>query len=107
VSIRAAFVERFGEEEALRLERAAHAHAQPRPPKGIGSDPFKWVLLITIAYECFTRESFRAHHGIVASVADLKEWIKSHGGLDTHDGDVDYLALVAGAYNEYMPAEAA
>lgn len=100
--VRDAFVAVFGEDNAFAIENAAKEHQNgihDRP----GSDPFKWALCICIGYECFTKDSYRDYHGITAPVPALKQWIKEHGELNTHDGDTDYLALFAGAYQEYMP----
>lgn len=103
MSIRPAFAERFGEDQAAAIVAAAESHRNgihDRP----GSDPFKWALCICIGYDCFVKPSFRSHHGITAPVDDLKKWIRDHGGLDTHDGDVDFLTVMSGHYAEYMPA---
>lgn len=86
-----------------RLEAAAYDHATPREEhRGTGSDPFKWVLCITIGYACFTNERFKEAHGITTPTQALKEWIIEHGELETHDGDFDTLAMIGGIYNEYV-----
>lgn len=106
MSVRESFVAMFGESEAVTMEAAAREHKN-----GIhditGSDPFKWAVLICIGYECFTRASFREHHGFTASADAIKTWAQNHGQLNTHDGDVDYLSLFCGRYQEYMPDEPA
>ena len=102
MSIRQAFVKRFGEREALAIETAANEHKNGVHDKQ-GSDPFKWALLICIGYQCMELGKYRKYHGINAKWPDLKKWIKRSGHLDSHDGDFDYVALVAGVYNEYMP----
>lgn len=103
--IRQAFVDRFGEAEAARIEAAANEHKNGVHDR-TGSDPFRWALIICIGHECFTKDSFREYHGIVASTEELKNWIKSEAHLEDHDGDVDYLAMFVGVYNEYMPPKA-
>jgi hypothetical protein len=102
VSIRDAFVARFGEDEAIRIEGAAEGHANGINNERVGSDPFKWALLICIGYECMSKDSYREHHGIEAPWADLKAWIIEHADLASHDGDCDYLCMWAGGYDEFV-----
>lgn len=110
MSVRASFVEKFGENEALRFEKAAEEHRAGTFGRDTGrrkgSDPFKWAICIVIGFECASKESYRRHHGIEAPWDDVKRWIKDQAQLQTHDGDFDYLALFSGAYNEFMPREA-
>ena len=103
MSIRKQFAAEFGEKEAARIEAAAIEHGNGINNKNIGSDPFKWALLICIGYECFSRDRFRKYHGIKAKAVNIKKWIKKQGHLELHNGDCDYLSLLSGAYNEYMP----
>ena len=102
-SIKEDFIKIFGKNEAKNIEEAAQSHGNGINNGNIGSDPFKWALLICIGYQCMEIERYRKHHGIKTSWKKLKSWIKKHGELDTHDGDFDYLSLFAGVYNEYMP----
>lgn len=102
--IRDEFVKMFGEKEALALESAAEEHKNGVHDNP-GSDPFKWVLLICIGYQCFEVEGYREYHGIVASFESIKQWVKDNAELDSHDGDSDFISLVAGVYNEYVGAE--
>lgn len=104
-SIRIKFVKRFGEEQAKRLEDAAEEHAYGRQKNNRGSDPFKWVFMITIGFDCFVKESFRMHHAINIPINTLKKWIKENAELGTHDGEYDAIALFAGTYNEYVPKQ--
>lgn len=104
MSVRSKFVELFGEDNCAAIERAARGHANGINNKKIGSDPFKWALCICIGYECMSKESYRKEHGITADWDALRAAIKTHGELNTHDGDVDYLAMFAGVYNEFMPS---
>lgn len=101
MSVRASFVERFGESDAAAIEAAANEHDNDVHPNR-GSDPFKWAVCICIGYECMTR--FREHHGIAATEQAIREWALEFGQLASHDGDVDYLAAFAGKYNEWIPA---
>ncbi len=103
-SIRDKFVKEFGEELAEKLEAAAECHRNGVNDGNKGSDPFKWVLLICIGYQCFEESRFRKFHGIPKkpSYAVLKRWIRDNAELGTHDGDYDYLSLFCGAYNYYV-----
>lgn len=102
--VRAKFVELFGERDVAAIESAAAGHANGVHDNR-GSDPFQWALCICIGYECMSRESFRQEHRIEASWESLRAAIKEHDKLNEHDGDVDYLALFAGAYHEFMPVQ--
>ena len=102
-SIRNIFVKQFGEKLADSLERAAMEHGNGINDTNLGSDPFKWVLLICIGYQCFELKRFRDYHNIKgASYKDIKKWIKDNAELGSHDGDSDYLSLVAGVYKEFV-----
>lgn len=98
-SIRDGFVAEFGEDEALRLEAAANGHESP---KNKGSDPFKWVLVICIGYQCMELDKYRQHHGIKASWENLRQWIIDNAKLGTHDGDYDPVTALSGGYNEFV-----
>ena len=115
-SVRAGFVKAFGEKEAAAVEAAANEHANgvnserkgDDPFKWAllickGDDPFKWALLICIGYECCSKDDYRKYHGIIAPWAKIKAWIKKRGKLHSHVGDCDYLSMMSGAYNEFMP----
>lgn len=95
------FVKRFSEKEAKRFEKAAEGHSNGVNSRNKGSDPFKWVLLICIGYQCFEKESYRKHHGIKAKLEHINQFIIEDAELGTHNGDCDYLSLVAGVYNKY------
>lgn len=107
-TLREKFAALFGEDQVAAIERAGREHGlghHDRAPKGIGSDEFRWCLVICIGYECMSRESFRTEHGITAPWEDLRAAIKAHAALNEHDGDLDHLSLFAGTYNEFMPDE--
>lgn len=99
MSVRVAFVEAFGEANAAAVENAARGHMN-----GIhdnqGSDPFRWAIAICIGNECLGR--YAEDHGITATPEELRAWVLEHGDLASHDGDVDYLALLAGAYDGWV-----
>lgn len=101
MSVRDAFVARFGEDQAVAIEAAAEEHKN-----GIhddpGSDYFRWALVIALGYECMSLDSYREYHGITAPWPELNEWIKDNGRLAEHDGDSDYLSLFTGTYDEYV-----
>ena len=100
-----AFTERFGADQAAAIIAAAEQH---RPnDDNRGSDPFKWALVIAIGHECITHDRYRDQHGITAPTDDLKFWIRDHADLASHDGDMDWLAALAGAYDEYLPERSA
>ena len=101
-TVRANFVQAFGEAEAPRIEIAANGHGNGINDKNRGSDHFKWALLICIGYECCEKPAYRKHHGIRTSWKKIKRWIKEHGKLGSHVGDCDYLCLMSGGYNEFV-----
>jgi hypothetical protein len=102
---RALFAARFGEEQADQLQAAAESHKN-----GVhdvtGSDPFRWAVIIALGYQCAEVGGYRDHHGITAPWGDIEAWLKEpeqREWLASHDGDMDYLSLMAGTYNAYMP----
>lgn len=101
MTTRESFVEHFGEEQAWRVEQAALEHRNGVHDNP-GSDPFRWAIAITIGYECFTRSEFREYHRITVPVEEIKAWICKHGDLRNHDGDVDYMSMFCGRYDEYV-----
>ncbi len=106
MTIRDRFTEKFSDDLATKIEDAANDHGNGVNNKNKGADPFKWALLICIGYQCFEVERFRKHHGITeASYEDIKRWIINNAELDTHDGDFDYISLLAGVYDKFMTAE--
>jgi hypothetical protein len=102
VTIRVSFVERFGEEDATRIEEASLSHLEePHREDRWGSDPFKYHFMNCIGHECVGR--YRHKHGIVATEQAMKEWCLAHGDLLSHDGDMpDYLGLMAGAFYPWI-----
>lgn len=102
MSIRKAFEERFGADQAEAIYTAAIEHSNGINNKNKGSDPFKWALCIALGYQCMEVEEYREYHGITAPWKEVKQWIKDNAELSTHDGSFDYLAALAGVYNEYV-----
>lgn len=107
MSTRESFVERFGEADAASIERAAVYHkGEFLESDKVGSDTFRDAIVIALGFECMSADSYREYHGITAPWADIQEWIRTDGQLAHHDGPVDYLAMFAGVYNEYVGIEA-
>ena len=104
ISIRTKFVEDFSEDLAKKLELCAEEHSNDVNSRNKGSDAFKWVLLICIGYQCFEIKEYREYHKLPSQpdYKTLKKWICDNGELGSHDGDLDYLALFAGTYNDYQ-----
>lgn len=101
--VRDAFAERFGEHNAAAVEDAAEMHKN-----GVhddpGSDPFKWALCIAIGHECMGR--FASDHGFTATEGEVRDWVYENADLGSHDGDIDVLAALAGAYDGWLSADA-
>lgn len=102
MSVRASFVERFSESDAAAIMAAAIEH-ENGVHDNRGSDPFKWALLIAIGHECIGR--YAEHHGITVAEEDVRHWAVESADLRSHDGDCDYLALLAGAYDSWLAEE--
>jgi hypothetical protein len=102
-TLQEAFAERFGADQAAAIVAAAEMHDNDAHDNR-GSEPFRWALSIAIGYECFTNDGYREYHGITAPADDIKAWIKAEADLGSHDGDVDYLGAICGAYDEYVEA---
>ena len=100
MSVRSIYAYAFGAEQADAVEAAAAKHKN-----GVhddpGSDPFRWALAICLGYECLSKDSYREHHGITVPWDVLRPWIRNHGDLANHDGDVDYLTLFTGGYDYF------
>ena len=99
-TMREQFVQRFGEADAVAIERAACEHKNGIHDK-MGSDPFRWALLICIGYECMSR--FANYHQIATPFAEIDTWMLEHtADFAAYDGDSDFLALFGGAYDKYV-----
>ncbi len=107
MSIRDAFAERFGKDQADAIVAAAESHENGTNSENKGADPFKWALLIAIGYQCSEVDRYRDHHGITAPWDDVKQWIVDNADLGSHDGDCDYLCAFGGGYADFVKAEAA
>lgn len=114
MSIRESFVATFGEDNALRVEEAAighlgegpFPHLDPHADDKWGQDPFKYLFLLCIGRDCFTR--WRSWHKIEAEYEDILAWALEHADIHEYRGDIpDFLALMAGAYNPWINWEKA
>lgn len=106
--MRADFVKKFGAEEAEHIEAAAHEHANGINSLNKGKDPFRWAVLICIGHQCMSHPDYRRHHQIETPWPQMDAWLKNYERrvwISEHDGDVDYLALFAGKYQEYVLTE--
>jgi len=98
--LRESFVERFGESDAAAIEAAANQHKNGIHDR-VGSDPFRWALLICIGFECMTR--FAKEHGITTPFEKIDAWMMEHtADFAAHDGDTDFITLFVGGYNKYV-----
>lgn len=109
MSIRESFVSHFGEDNAVRVEEAAlmhmaegpAPHLDPHADDSWGSDHFKYLFLVCIGRDCFTR--WRAWHTMDMSYEEVLAWALEFAELHAFDGDIpDFLALMAGAYNPWI-----
>lgn len=106
-TIRQSFVAQFGEDDAQKIEAAANVHLSVdlggvHDDDDRGSSEFRYLFLTAIGHDCVTR--FREDHGIEATTEDMREWALEHGRLGEHEGSPpDYLALLAGAYQSWLP----
>jgi len=101
MSVRDSFVEHFGEEQTKLVEAAAEAHDNEVHPNR-GTDPFKWVIAICLGFDCLSCKEYMESHDIDLNWEDVEQWIKDHGKLGTHDGDVDYMAALCGVYAPFV-----
>lgn len=74
--IRAAFVERFGEDNAAAIRNAAVGHMHGAEVRS----SFRWALAVAITYECLTR--FREAHGITCDPGEVRAWVREHTDLE-------------------------
>jgi hypothetical protein len=101
MSVRESFVKRFGEDQAVAIELAAESHKNGIHDK-TGDDPFKWAILICVGFQCMEIDKYRKSHNITIPFEDIKKWAIEDGDLRSHNGDVDYLCLFAGKYNDWI-----
>lgn len=99
LTVRDLFAERFGEDNAERVERAAEKHSEPHANRG--SDPFKWAVVTCIGHQCF--DVYMDSHEFTMDGEEVRQWVIENINLGTYDGDYDVLALFAGAYQEWVP----
>lgn len=83
----------------MAIEAAAEEHKN-----GIhdnpGSDAFRWALLLCVGYGCWENPSRAEYHGITVAPEDINLWLfERREWIGKHDGDVDYIGLLAGVYD--------
>ena len=108
MTMRDDFIATFGIENTEAIERAADSHANDVTRRW-GSDRFRWALVMCLGYQCMSKPEYREHHGITAPWDALDAWMQTperRAWFADHDGECDYLALLAGTYNPYMPQQA-
>lgn len=112
--LRKKFVEVFGEWDASLLEEACdmHIHAKSNDPliafvAGLfgdspenhekddrGSDPFRYVILTCLGYECVTNDGYRRAHALTLDPFEFMKWCITEADLESFDGDQpDHLAM--------------
>jgi len=105
-SIKEKFIKKFGVELANKIEEAADTHSNDLffNMENKGSDPFKWALIVCISNQCLEEDEFRKFHNIPLKPSwdEIKNWLKKHGELGDYDGDIDFLSLFCGVYNEFV-----
>lgn len=109
-SIRDSFVAHFGEEQATRIEEAALTHTgqagDVHANDNWGTDPFQYMLLAVISYQCVEKPSYAEHHGITVPFDEFRAWVLAYGDLGSYDGDPpDYISLVLGIFNDWIKQE--
>lgn len=91
----------FGPEEVQKLTEAANAHKNGIHDND-GGNPFRWSLLICIGAQCFEVPSYRDYHGFTLSYQEVKQWCADRLIFKDYVGDVDYITLFCGKYNEWV-----
>ncbi len=99
------FVARFGEDNAWRAEMACESHIGINPGHANddrGPDPFQYVLLGVIGWECISR--FAEQHGFQDITAEeFRQWCLAEADLANYEGDVpDLLAMASGIYLDFV-----
>lgn len=108
MTVRNQFVERFGEENATRIEEASLTHTQDPSYQSVhkdddwGSDPFQYHLMTCVSRRCFEHQGGETH-GFTFTREEVRQWAVEEGRLHEYDGDVpDYIGLLAGAYANWI-----
>ena len=100
-TVRASFVERFGNEQTDKIIAAALEHNNT-VHNNPGEDVLQWAIVITIGYECWSKDRYRDYHGITVPAEEIEQWITEEGDLENYTGDPDYVTLLTGGYDKYM-----
>ena len=90
-TIRARFVEVFGEHLAISIEAAIERHVPAlKVPLERGSDPFRFALVWAVGLGCLSDPGFRAEHGVIVPWEMLRDWIRDADLLAGYDGTFDF-----------------
>lgn len=121
--LREKFVALWGEDQARILEECCDMHVGQRAGDPIvimvsmmlgdmpgdhvndnrGSDPFRYVILAVLGYECVTKPEYAAHHGITVDAWDFVNWVLTEADLDSFDGDhPDHLTMTVEILTRFM-----
>lgn len=120
--LREKFVRVFGEDNASKLEAACEMHITQKATDPIvllvqmlmsdtaedhrndnrGSDPFRYVVLAVLGYECVSRDEYRIHHGLTLDPMEFLNWVITQADLDSFDGDQpDHLRMAIEVVTRY------
>jgi len=96
------FITDWGRNTYKLVLKSAIEHGNGINDKKIGHE-LKHALLICIGFQCMEKPDFQKHHGFVGlDWNKMKKWIKDNAELKTYKGDLDYLSLMCGVYDEYI-----
>lgn len=102
-NLRERFVARFGLDLAETIERGIEDHAKKYPMVlDRGSDPFRFVLVWAVGFECLVDPAFRREHGITVPWADLAAWIRAEADLASYDGTMDLAGRGFGSFDAIL-----
>jgi len=106
--VRKSFIERFGEDQAFAIEKAALDHftngATSCAPQN-ASDVFQWALLVVIDLQCISEPKSAAYHGITIQQSDFLAWCREHGKLAEYKGEIPPISLLLGCFDEYIVSD--
>lgn len=92
---------RVEESALMHLGEGPTPHLDPHANDKWGPDPFKYLFLVCVGRDCFTR--WRAWHKMDMEYEDVLAWALEYADLHEFEGDVpDFLAMLAGAYNPWI-----
>ncbi len=95
------FAEKFDKTNALKIVYAAEEHEPLTYASCRGNDPFKWALLMCIAFQCIEVPEYADYHGFTFDLVEVRKWIKENVDFSDYDGDLGPLSLAAGVFAQY------